>query len=62
MARELALKVLVDVLKNGAYSNIELNNCLGSNDLKSCDRAFITEIVYGVLKYKERIDYVIGKL
>ena len=61
MARELALKVLVDVLKNGAYSNIELNNCLGSNDLKSCDRAFITEIVYGVLKYKERIDYVIGK-
>ena len=61
MARELALKVLVEVFQNGAYSNIALNDCLNKEDLKSCDKAFITEIVYGVLEYKERIDYIISQ-
>lgn len=61
MARELVLKILVAILNKGAYSNIELNRCFRSNELKPCDVAFITEIVYGVLKYKERIDYVIAK-
>lgn len=61
MARELVLKILVDVLQNGAYSNIALNDCLNKNELKACDKAFITEIFYGVLEYKERIDYIISK-
>lgn len=60
MVRELALKVLVDILKNGAYSNISLNECFNKNLLESRDRAFITELVYGVLKNKERLDYVIS--
>ena len=61
MSRELALKVLVDILQKGAYSNISLNKCLNKNSLKDCDKAFITELVYGILKNKERLDYVISK-
>ena len=60
MARELVLKILVAILDRGAYVNIELNRCFRSNELRQCDVAFITEIVYGVLKYKERIDYIIS--
>ena len=61
MSRELAVKVLVDIFKNGAYSNIALNKCLNDNHLKKCDKAFVTELVYGVLENKERLDYVISK-
>ena len=60
MARELILKILVAILDNGAYSNIELNRCFMANELRQCDVAFITEMVYGILKYKLRIDYVIS--
>ena len=60
MAREIALKILVDIFKNKAYSNILLNECFSKNLLKNCDRAFITELVYGILKNRERLDYIIN--
>lgn len=59
IARETALKILYEVLEKGAYSNISINKHLESGSLKSIDRAFITELVYGVIKWKLSIDYVI---
>ncbi len=59
LARETALKILYEVLENGAYSNISLNKHLESGSLKGIDRAFITELVYGVVKWKLSIDFVI---
>lgn len=57
--REEALKVLVKVFQNNAYSNILIKN-IGQR-FTPLDRAFITEIVYGTIKYRIRIDYIIGR-
>jgi 16S rRNA (cytosine967-C5)-methyltransferase len=58
-AREAALKVLYEVNEKGAYSNIALNRQLESGELQGVDRAFVTELVYGVLKWRLTIDRTI---
>lgn len=60
-ARQLALKVLYEVEKNGAYPGIELKKQLSASDLSVVDKGFATEIVYGVLKNRTRLDFVISK-
>ncbi len=57
--RETALKIIYDITEKGAYSNIALNKNMASADLKGVDRAFITEMVYGVTKYKLTLDWFI---
>lgn len=57
--RELAVKILVHS-QEGAYVNLELNRFLTSN-ISPVDRAFITELVYGVISYRNRLDYIISK-
>lgn len=57
--RELALRVLYDVNENKAYSNIALNKYIESADVKSLDARFITELVYGVIKWKKKLDFII---
>ena len=59
LPREIALKILYDINEKGAYSNIAINKYLAANDLKSIDRAFVTELVYGTVKWKLAIDWVI---
>lgn len=58
-ARESALAVLYEVNEKGAYSNIALNKQLESGNLQGIDRAFVTELVYGVLKWRLTIDRTI---
>lgn len=67
-AREIALKVLYDVDKNGAYSNIALGEVLNqtrrinkSNPISQRDIGFISEIVYGTISWKLTIDEIIKK-
>lgn len=65
-ARELALKVLYDIDKNGAYSNIALNERLketrkNQNKINQRDIGFISEIVYGTTSWKLTIDEIIKK-
>lgn len=60
-ARQLALKVLYEVEKNGAFPGMELKKQLGANDLSAVDRGFATELVYGVIKNRTRLDFVISK-
>lgn len=59
--RETAVKILYDIDKNGAYSNISLGKHLDNGKLKDIDRAFITELVYGILKWKLTIDFIISR-
>ncbi len=61
LPRETALKILYEINKSGAYSNIALNKNLEDNKLNNLDRAFITELVYGNLKRKLTIDYIIDQ-
>lgn len=58
--RRDALTILEEI-KDGAYSNIVLSRRLPRIPDKR-DRALLTEIVYGVLRYKNRLDYYIIKL
>ena len=57
--REIALKILYDINEKDAYSNITINKYLERDDLKSLDRSFVTELVYGTEKWKLKIDWII---
>lgn len=57
--RLIVLKILKKVFDEGAYANIELNKILGKNDLIDENRRFITELVYGTIKAKGTIDWII---
>ena len=60
-ARQLALKVLYAVDKENAFTGIELKKQLSASDLSGVDKAFATELVYGVVKNRTRLDYIISK-
>jgi len=59
--RELALKALYKIEKNGAYSNIVLDETIKSNKDKfdSRDIGLISELVYGVTSWKLTLDEII---
>lgn len=56
--RYTALKILLNVLEGGSYSNLELAGGLDSLSVK--DRALVTNLVYGVLQNKMRLDHIIS--
>ncbi|BAH06319.1 16S rRNA (cytosine(967)-C(5))-methyltransferase RsmB [Clostridium kluyveri] len=58
-ARSVAVEVVKKVLYDNAYSSIVLNKYLNKFDLNKKDRALITELVYGTLKYKYTIDCIL---
>jgi 16S rRNA (cytosine967-C5)-methyltransferase len=55
-SRKLALSVVKQVFNNGSYSNIAVNNELKRFELSDKDKGLATEIVYGTIKYKYKID------
>jgi len=59
--REIALKILYDINENLAYSNISINRHLQAFELNSLDKAFITDMVYGTIKWKMTIDWLISQ-
>jgi len=59
--RHLAFSILMKTESEGAYSNIEINKSFAASDIDARSRAFVTNIVYGVLQNKIRLDYIIGK-
>lgn len=60
-ARKIAVDILNDIFIKGSYSNIVLNNKLGKAALDERDKALVTEIVYGTIKYKYTIDKILSK-
>lgn len=60
-AREAAYHILSEV-ENGAYANIALDEFLRKNSLSLLDKAFVTEIVYGSVKYQLKLDWILGQL
>ena len=59
-AREAALKILYEIDKKDAYSNIALNKYFNANEFSSIDKAFATELVYGTIRWKLTLDTVIA--
>ncbi|MDD3652954.1 MAG: 16S rRNA (cytosine(967)-C(5))-methyltransferase RsmB [Desulfotomaculaceae bacterium] len=60
-ARELALQVLRYVDEEGAYANLALNQVLEKYQPGKLDRAFATELTYGVLRSLNTLDWVLAK-
>ena len=58
--RKTAFDVLMDVEKNGAYSNLSLNSFIEKNRPDS--PAFVRELAYGVLRNKLLLDWFLGQL
>jgi 16S rRNA (cytosine967-C5)-methyltransferase len=59
-ARLLALRVLERVASAGAYADILLHSALGRSALNAPDRAFATDLVYGTLRWRGKIDYYLS--
>ena len=60
LARNLALKVLEDVLVNQAYSNIALNKHLKGSQLSAADKGLVTELVYGTVARKLTLEWYLS--
>ncbi len=58
--RRTAYQTLLEIEKNEAYSNIELNHQI--RQLKPDNPAFVRELVYGVLENKIFLDYTLSQL
>ena len=58
-ARSVALEVLVRVDTDGAYANVALPAALAHSDLDERDRAFATELVYGVTRRRRALDWAL---
>lgn len=59
--RKAAVKALLKVENDAAYSNIALNAVLRESELENADRAFASAVFYGVLDRRITIDYVLSK-
>jgi len=60
LARQIAVRVLERVERVRAFADLTLHHALASTELSGADRALATEIVYGTLRWRGRIDYVLG--
>ena len=61
-SRKIAVEILNLVLHEGAYSNIVIRQLLNKYQVGEKDRGLITEIVYGTLKYKYKLDVILANL
>ena len=59
--RKAAVKALLKVENDSAYSNIALNAVLRESGLENADRAFASAIFYGVLDRRITIDFILSK-
>ena len=61
LARLIAIRVLERVERVRAYADVSLHHALGQSILPGEDRRLATELVYGTLRWRGRLDYVIGQ-
>lgn len=60
-AREIAYRILLDI-EEGSFANIKLDEYMRNNEISRLDKAFITELVYGTVKYQLTLDWIIDQL
>ena len=59
MSVKYVTMALISQVDKGAYSNIALNETFKTLNINSKEKAFITEIFYGVIRNKKFLDYII---
>jgi len=58
-SRNVALDILHDVTERGAFLNISVKKRLQQTHLSETDKRLVTELVYGTMEYKMRLDWII---
>lgn len=60
--RKAAHRSLMTIMKNGRYSNLEIDSVLkNSTDMTDADRALYTRLVYGVIERRITLDHIISQ-
>ena len=49
--RKISYEILYDIFQEDAYSNITLNKYFNKYKLEEQDKRFISEVVYGTIKF-----------
>ena len=62
LTRLLATRVLERVERSQAYADIALHHALSRSPLSGVDRALTTELVYGTLRWRGRLDYFLSQM
>lgn len=57
--RYIALEILDQVLTDGGYSNLLINEAIKEGYVEPVDRALLTELVYGTLQHKLTLEFYI---
>jgi 16S rRNA (cytosine967-C5)-methyltransferase len=60
--RLLALRVLERVQRSSAYADVLLHAHLGRSPLSAADRAFVTDLVNGTLRWRGKLDFLLSQL
>lgn len=58
-ARNKALQIIYEITEKGAFSHIELDSSLNDPKLRDVDKGFVTELVYGTVRWLKKLDYII---
>ena len=61
-ARFLAWSALERIERDAAYSDIVLSHLLHKSELSVRDRAFVSELVRGSVRWKKRLDWIVDQL
>lgn len=59
-ARSLAVETLIEIFENGAYANIAVNDRLQQTPLPGPERGLFTELVYGTVRTRNTLDWVLA--
>lgn len=59
-ARQVAVRVISEIMRDGSYSNIAVDSAIKENRLSKVDSALASMLVYGVLQRKITLDSVIS--
>lgn len=58
-SREVALEILCRVEEEKAFAKILLDHSLQRYNFNDRDRAFLTELVYGTLRWRKQLDWIV---
>ena len=61
-ARQLAVEVIYRVNEEGGYSNLTLNQLIRKYDITDRDKALATQLVYGSLRMRNSLDWLINQV
>jgi 16S rRNA (cytosine967-C5)-methyltransferase len=60
-ARQIAIEAIYRINEDGGYSNLTLNHLLNKYEVDSRDKALATELMYGSLRMRNTLDWILNQ-